>query len=196
MHLAARDCRSLTTLPRTDFALSVTPTSWSMMAISNESVPPLRSGLGVYCGRWKLPHGMPKTFQIMGEPTACWLHRNREVTRVNLTAVLTRDGGVSYADAAEAEFSRRIAVRDSALAGREPSGGLFMFVSHRHTVEYVACARMLKLSAAHWLVSRASLLLYVNKPELDVDMMAGYLKAFPMRGLRMLAKTDQNAGYR
>ena len=82
-------------------------------------------GLCGYCARWRLPRVMPPTFQIMGEPAACWLHRNRVIVRTNLTAALRRDGSIARGDEAEAELERRLpaeAASDAPVDGA--SGGV------------------------------------------------------------------------
>ena len=93
-------------------------------------------GMCVYCSRWRLPSKqLPPTFQIMGEPAACWLNRNRAVSRTNLTASLRHDGSVAYADAADAEFEARLSARDAALA--RPSAALSMRQCVTNTVRSV-----------------------------------------------------------
>jgi hypothetical protein len=188
------------------------------------------AGMCAYCSRWRLPRNMPPTFQIMGEPAACWLNRNRAVSRTNLTAALRRDGSPALGDDAEDELERRLTEAAADGGGGGTSGGvargqrsssapppardalqqqpgthagthagtagLFMYVSHRHTSEYALCTRMLRLSAAHWLVRKGSVLMFVNKPSLETPLLLTYLRDFPMGGLKMLIKTDQNAGYR
>ena len=198
----------------------------------------VEGGIRSFCARWQPRPGAPTSQPVSFEPTACYLYRNRRVTRVELSVALRADGSVAYARDATVEFERwaRTAVShpvaasidgalppptaverdgskrgDAEIESRESTrahrsrgrglvggyaGGLFAYVSHRHTREYEQAARMLHLSADHPLVHGSSLLMYVNNAGLGLEMLTRYLRRFPQRGIRMLARTAQNAGYR
>ena len=154
------------------------------------------------------PESVQALWPLLLSDATGYISQHQHVTRANLTAAISRDGTVARGNtAAEAllvdhtSLSHLHAPSDDlreapVFAGSSELGGLFLIVSHRHTHHYATNARVIQLSAEHWMIRRSSLLVYCNNPALSEDELLGYLTAFPHGVLRLLIRTELNAGYR
>ena len=102
--------------------------------------------LGSFCARYKK--------RPVGEPTACYLLRHHNVTTAPVSVAMLRQQVLHGDSAAQAAISaRRIGTS---------SHGLFMIVSHRHTVEYALSAAFFQLSRGVAIVGNSSLLMFLH----------------------------------